>query len=231
MLAKNQGELKLSIAILFEDSNVIVINKPAGLLMHPKNDQDQSSSVFSVFSSQLAPADNLRGGIVHRLDKDTSGVVIMAKNESTLEFLQQQFAARTVDKTYLALVWGHLSHPKARIELPVRRSLKSPNVMAVHPSGKMSISQYQVLAEYKDYSYLSIDIHTGRTHQIRIQFAHLGHSVVGDKLYGKKALPQGLARQFLHAEKLSILLPNKKVKKTFYAPLPADLSSFLGGLE
>lgn len=224
------GDNKATINILYEDSRVIVINKPAGLVMHPKNERDESSSVFSIFQDQLAQNNDLRGGIVHRLDKDTSGVVIMAKDEPALEFLQAQFANREVDKTYLALVWGHLSHPKARIELPVRRSLKSPNLMAVHPTGKMSISQYEVLTEYLDYSYLSVDIHTGRTHQIRIQFAHLGHPVVGDKLYGKRPIPDGLQRQFLHAEKLSLILPGEKQKKTFKAPLPTELASFLEGL-
>ncbi len=199
--------------------------------MHPKNSLDKSYTVQKAFAVKLARDDNMRGGIVHRLDKDTSGVVIMAKDSQTLEFLQAQFANREVDKHYLALIWGHLKNPIARIELPLRRSLKAPNLMAVHTTGKMAITQYQVLSEYRLYSYLGVDIHTGRTHQIRVQFAYLGHPVVGDKLYGGKSMPEGLGRQFLHAEKLSLKLPGKKTKTTFFAPLANDLVVFLKGLE
>ncbi|MCX6804638.1 MAG: RNA pseudouridine synthase [Patescibacteria group bacterium] len=230
MQNKNNSPRIGDIEIIYEDDKVIVINKPAGLTMHPKNALDQSNSVQKIFSAKLANNDELRGGIVHRLDKDTSGVVIMAKDADTLEFLQSQFANRKVDKQYMCLVWGHLKHPRARIELPIRRSTKSPNIMAVHPTGKMSISEYRVVSEYPLYSYVEFDIHTGRTHQIRVQLAHLGHSVVGDKLYGGKSMPAGLTRQFLHAQKLSLIIPGQDTKTSFIADMPSDLSNFLEGL-
>lgn len=219
------------VGIIFEDDNVIVINKPAGISMHPRNTQDDSTTIRGIFRDKLANNDEIRGGIVHRIDKDTSGVVVLAKNNDTLEFLQSQFANREVDKTYIALVWGHLAHEKARIELPVRKSLKAPNMMAIHPAGKMSISEYKVTANYRDYSLLEIQIHTGRTHQIRVQMAHMGHSVVGDSIYGSKPMPAGLKRQFLHSQKLSIKLPGNSTKTTFEAEMPEELQDFLKAIK
>lgn len=216
------------VVVLYQNDNVLVINKPAGIAMHAKNSNDQNITIHSIFASQLARGgDPLRSGIVHRLDKNTSGVVIMAKNDTALKYLQAQFAARTVDKVYLALVWGHLEHQKARIELPIRRSTKAPNIMAIHPGGKPAVSEYKVVKEYSQYSLVEINLHTGRTHQIRVQFAHLGHSVVGDGQYGNRPLPEGLSRQFLHAQKLSIKLPGDTQTASFEAPMPSDLESFL----
>lgn len=224
-----KGDIKVE--IIYEDDHVIAINKPAGITMHPKNEQDDSITIHGIFKQKLADNDPLRGGIVHRLDKDTSGVVILAKDNDSLEFLQSQFANRQVDKTYIALVWGHLAHDKARIELPLRKSLKAPNMMSIHPAGKMSISEYKVLASYQKYSLLEVNIHTGRTHQIRIQMSHIGHPVVSDSIYGNKPSPAGLKRQFLHSQKLAIKLPGKDEKSIFEAELPQDLEEFLNTLE
>ena len=230
MKLKNSGE-NWDIGILYEDERVIVVNKPAGISMHAKNVEDQAETVESIFRSKLAKNDPVRGGIVHRIDKDTSGVVIMAKTTKELEYLQQQFSQRKVDKKYLALVWGHLKHQKARIELPIKRSNKSPNKMSIDSSGKMSISEYEVMSEYKNYSLLSISIYTGRTHQIRVQLAHMGHSVVGDKLYSSKSIPNGLSRQFLHAQSLSLDIDNSGIKRSFEAPLAEDLKKFLDSID
>lgn len=221
----------LRIGIIYENDQVIVINKPPGIAMHSKNRQDKSISIRGIFEDKLPDHDELRGGIVHRLDKDTSGVVIMAKNNTACDFLQKQFAERKVDKTYYGLVWGHLKHEKARIELPLRKSYKAPNIMSVHPAGKMSVSEYQVLANYRDYSFLEIAIHTGRTHQIRVQLAHMGHPVVGDLVYSNKKIPSGLTRQFLHAHKLAIVLPGDSKKTTFEAELAEDLKKFMDQLK
>lgn len=219
------------IGVIYEDDQVLVINKPAGISMHKINSDDSSITIHDLFSAKLAQNDDLRGGIVHRLDKDTSGVVIMAKTTEALEFLQDQFASRKVDKSYLVLVWGRLSHPRARIELPIKRSSKSPTAMSVNPGGRMSVSEYEVISEYHNYSYVRVNIHTGRTHQIRVQFAHMGHPVVGDKMYGSRPMPSGLNRQFLHAQKLALILPGHRAKTEFEAPLPDDLGDFLGSLH
>ena len=220
-----------NIEVLFENEQVIVINKPAGISMHAKDSKDQSKTIYSIFRSKLANNDQLRGGIVHRLDKDTSGVLIMAKTTNELDYLQQQFASRLVDKTYIALVWGHLRHPRARIELPINRSTKAPNKMSIDALGKMAISEYKVLAEYNKYSLVQIDIHTGRTHQIRVQFSHMGHPIVGDKLYGGKPMPEGLSRQFLHAKSLALSIEDGLLKQNFEADLPKDLTDFLESIN
>lgn len=216
---------------MYEDQNVLVINKPAGIIMHAKNRADLSPSVRSIFASKISGGEIGREGIVHRLDRDTSGVVILAKNQLSLEFLQSQFGARKVTKEYLALVWGHLKHQRARLELPIRRSLKSPAVMSVHPSGKEAISEYYVVKEYGDFSLLSVRLHTGRTHQIRVHLAHIGHPVVGDKVYSKKILPQNLNRQFLHAKRLCLQLPDKKKPNCFTTSLPDELDKFLEQID
>ena len=220
-----------NVEVLFENEQVIVINKPAGISMHAKNSKDQSKTIYSIFRTKLASNDHLRGGIVHRLDKDTSGVLIMAKTIKELDYLQQQFASRLVDKTYIALVWGHLKYPRARIELPIKRSTKAPNKMSIDALGKMAISEYKVLAEYDKYSLVQINIHTGRTHQIRVQFAHMGHPIVGDKLYGGKPMPEGLSRQFLHAKSLALSIKEGLLKQNFEADLPKDLTDFLESIN
>lgn len=217
------------VPVLFEDNDVLVLNKPAGLLVHPTKHDPKANSLTQIFAAKLVQSDSLRPGVVHRLDKDTSGVVIMAKTEQALNSLQAQFKARTVEKIYEALIWGHMQEPKARLELPVRRSLRQPNKMMIHQAGKLASTEYQVIGRYPIYSLLEIKLLTGRTHQIRVQFAHLGHPVVGDMLYSKQKVPQGLHRQFLHAKTLALKLPGGEQKK-FSAPLAKDLKTFLQSL-
>lgn len=230
-MRKVQTKSGFSIEIIFEDDDVLVINKPAGLVVHPKTPNDDEDSIQSVFSNHLSGGEVGREGIVHRLDRETSGVMILAKNKSSLEFLQSQFANREVTKEYITLVWGHPKYNEARLELPIRRSRKSPAKMEIHSSGKESVSEYQVLERYNDYSLISISLHTGRTHQIRVQFAHTGHPVVGDRLYGKRIIPNGLVRQFLHAQKLCLKLPQHTKTSCFEAELPNDLQLFLESLD
>ncbi len=214
------------VPIVFEDNNVLVINKPAGLLVHPTEHNPSAISVTKLFADKLVQSEPLRPGVIHRLDKDTSGVMILAKSRVALTDLQKQFKDRKVKKVYTALVWGHLKHHQARLELPIARSKRQPNKMKVQTSGKASISEYTVTREYPDYSLLGIRLFTGRTHQIRAQFEHLGHPVVGDSMYSKRRLPEGLDRQFLHSSVLGISLPNGE-QKEFNVPLASDLQEFL----
>lgn len=228
--AKKGGDVAgVDIPVLFEDQNVIVINKPAGILTHATDDNPSEPSVANYFRPQINDPDPIRPGIVHRLDKDTSGVMILARNPTTKEFLQAQFKARTVQKTYVTLVWGRLNHPQARIELPIARKPQRGNEMKIAHGGKMAVSQYQVVQEFDQYSLLEIDLQTGRTHQIRVQLEHLGHPVVGDTQYGRKPMPAGLDRQFLHAKRLSCEIA-KGQSREFTAPLAPDLQSFLESL-
>ncbi len=212
--------------ILYKDSDVIVINKPAGLITHPTENNPEEASVAGAFAGSVEDIDAMRPGIVHRLDRDTSGVMIIARNLAAKKFLQEQFRQRNVTKHYIVLVRGQLKRPAARIELPLQKSHQQPNTMAVRETGRPAITEYHLTAQYPGASLLDVTIHTGRTHQIRAHFAHLGHPVVGDKVYGKVIRSSGLMRQFLHASSLTILLPSGK-RQTFSAKLPQDLLSYL----
>lgn len=215
--------------IIYQDKNVLVINKPAGLIVHPTN-KTAEPSVAGAFASMITDDDPLRPGIVHRLDKDTSGIMILARNKTAKEYLQAQFKSRKVTKHYTALVVGQLKNAHARLELPVRRGIKNPQKMNIEASGKPAISEYTLIREYGDYSLLDIAIFTGRTHQIRVQFAHIGHPIVGDKMYGSSKNPIELNRQFLHASLLGLDLPNGETK-VFTVPLANDLQHYLSILK
>lgn len=211
--------------VLYKDNDVIVINKPAGLLTHALTGKKENS-VSGAFKSEIKDDDPLRAGIVHRLDKQTSGVMILARNEKAKVFLTDQFKTRNVKKVYTALVHGNLQNDTARLELPIKRSHNNPQKMIISKQGKPAISEYHTIKKYKDYTLLSIKIMTGRTHQIRVQLAYLGHPVVGDIMYGNKKQNLPINRHFLHASELTIELPSA-LKKTFEAPLPQDLQNAL----
>lgn len=221
-----KGE-KIPLDILFEDKNMLVINKPAGMVVHPDESGHHEGTIVHAV---LAHCKNLSGiggekrpGIVHRLDKDTSGVLLIAKNDATHQKLTKLFHDRKVKKTYLALVKGQPKSQKGRIEAPINRSTTNRKKMAVSHQGKNAISTFEVMAAYRGVSLLKVNIETGRTHQIRVHLASIGHPVVGDPVYGDKKLndefkeKHGLTRQFLHAAKLEI------DGKMFEAPLPEDL--------
>lgn len=214
--------------IIYQDDDVIVIDKPAGLVVHPSQTGRQPS-VAADFADSIDDDDNLRPGVVHRLDKDTSGVMLLAKNPDAKEYIIEQFKNHAITKTYLALVWGHLHDKKATIDLPIGRDSTKRTSMAVTPSGKTAISHYQLQREYDKVSLVRVDLETGRTHQIRVHFAHIHHPIVGDKTYSHKPMPTGLNRQFLHASELSLVLPSG-LKKTFRSNLTAELQHYLDSL-
>lgn len=215
--------------ILYKDTDVIVVNKPPGLLTHSVN-MGNDESVASLFAHEINEVESQRAGIVHRLDKDTSGVMILARNTAAKTFLQKQFQERKVNKHYLALIDGHIKPEQARLELPLKRSSKQPQKMIVHSTGKPAVSEYKVLKYYSGHSYIDMHILTGRTHQIRAQLAYLGHSVTQDKLYGHFVANDLLKRQFLHAYSLGITLPDGE-NKVFQAPLAQDLQIYLETLS
>lgn len=169
--------------------------------------------------------------MVHRLDRDTSGVMILARTTAAREFLVAQFAKRLVKKEYEVLVAGHMPHQQARVELPLARSSQLYQKMVVHAHGKPAVLEYKVKKRLKDFDLLDVQLLTGRTHQIRAQMAYLGHAVAGDELYGKtaKKIPQP-PRQFVHSKQLTIELPSGSWQ-TFDAPLAHDLADFLKGLS
>ncbi|HRY52870.1 MAG TPA: RluA family pseudouridine synthase [Candidatus Portnoybacteria bacterium] len=236
-------EIKLN--IIYEDNNVLVINKPAGLSVHPRQDknglplaQEIGSTLVSGLLAyypaiaSVGDVPSLRPGLVHRLDKDTSGVMIIAKNQISFDWLKKQFKERQTAKKYLALVHGKLKEKQGEIKTLLARASQNPTKQKVSREGKEAITQYKVIKEFQDYSLIEACPKTGRLHQIRVHLAHLGHPVAGDAKYGDKRLPTlpGLTRQFLHAKSLEITLPNNQ-KKTFQAPLPEELLAVLAPLE
>ncbi len=224
---KKQPQQTLNFPILYKDDDVIVINKPAGAVVYAPNKTSNSPSIVENLKKLISDTGD-RAGVVHRLDRDTSGVMILAKTSQAKEFLKTQFAKRKVIKEYRVLVHGQMKPSQARVELPLARHPKKYSQMVVLESGKPAVLEYQSLKHYKDYDFLKINLLTGRTHQIRVQLSYLGHPVVGDSLYGKK--DDDLSRQFVHAYSLTIKLPNDQTK-TFQADLPPDLQNYLDNLS
>lgn len=198
--------------VIYEDENVVVLDKPAGLL--------------SMAKGEYCPENTLEryGMLVHRLDRDTSGVVIMAKNEETRVFLKKQFQARTTHKTYYAVVTGRPKLEEARIDLPIMRDLKRPTTFRVEPGGKPSETFYRVLKSDGRHSLVELRPTTGRTHQLRVHMKYIGTPIVGDVVYGEEPAE----RMYLHAGKLEVTLPGG-VRRVFEAELPEGFEEMVGG--
>ncbi len=219
----------IPLAILYEDSDLIVLDKPAGLVVHPAPGHAADTLVNALLhhcSDLQGIGGELRPGIVHRLDKDTSGVLVVAKNEQAVAALVAQFSAHTVEKEYLALVWGTPGKPSDTIDLPIGRHPVHRKKMAIVSKGRPAVTRYETLAAKPLAALLRVHIETGRTHQIRVHLAHLGHPVVGDTTYGRArhGLPEGLdiPRQMLHARRLKIAHPRDGRPMEFTAPPPPD---------
>ncbi len=225
--------------VLYEDNDVLAINKPAGLLVHRANAEDTSWTLVDALLKRnpeiagVGEAPEERPGIVHRLDKTASGVMIVAKNQSAFEHLKRQFTDRLAKKEYLALVYGKMEQAAGEINFRIGRSKRSGKMVAMpedSEEGREAITLYDVLEEYPTTSLLKVQIKTGRTHQIRAHMQAVDHPIVGDPLYKKKLMKNinhiELDRIFLHAAKLTIELPNGETK-TFETPLPDDLQNLL----
>lgn len=218
---------------LFEDEHIVVINKPAGLVVHPAAGHADGTLVNALVHRypNMAGLHPQRPGIVHRLDRDTSGVMVIAKTQAALTALQQQFKARTVEKIYLALVYGQPQSPEGIIDVPLGRHPKLRQIFAAQPNGKPARTHYSIERTFQGYSLLSIKLETGRTHQIRVHLAWLGHPVVGDSVYGRRKNSFGLTRQFLHAHRLRFQHPVGLTPAQFETPLPPDLADCLQQLS
>jgi 23S rRNA pseudouridine1911/1915/1917 synthase len=219
----------------------LVIDKPAGIVVFPEGQTKENTLIdvlIEKYPDLKSAGEKPRYGIVHRLDKDTSGILLVAKSNESLIFLQKQFKNREVEKKYVCLVEGTIKQEKGEIKTLIARSPKDGRKQKVysesepHPkSAREAITEYKVLKDFKDYTLLEVEIKTGRRHQIRCHFSYLQHPIAGDKLYGFKnsKIPKGLTRQFLHAQKLKIQLPNGKTQE-FKSDLPEELSSVLKNL-
>jgi 23S rRNA pseudouridine1911/1915/1917 synthase len=209
----------IELPIMYEDDNVIVINKPVGIISHSRGRYWNEPSVAS-FVRQKTNQPGDRAGIVHRLDRATSGVMICAKNAETLSLLQKQFSQRKTKKTYMAVVEGHMKPPEAIIDMPIERNPKAPSTFRVGANGKPSQTKYTVVESRNDHDVLKLEPVTGRTHQLRVHLTYQKHPIVGDTLYDG----QVAERLYLHAYSLEITLPGG-IRKTFTAPLPKDFKT------
>ena len=231
--------------IIFEDETLVVVNKPAGLVVHPAggNQTGTLANALAFHFEQLpSHSGGFRPGIVHRLDRQTSGLLVVAKTEAALENLSDQFRRRTVFKSYIALVHGRVANDSGRIDQPLARDAGNRTRMAVVRGGRSSLSLYNVRRRYQRFTLLDVELKTGRTHQIRVHLAWLKHPVVGDETYGcgrdntvlnaqLRARIRNLGRQFLHAEKLGFRHPLTAASMQFVAPLPEELHSLLDSVE
>ena len=217
---KEQTDVDLP--ILYEDDDVIVVNKPSGLLTHAKGGLSDEPTVAEIIRPKTSFAtDTDRPGIVHRLDRDTSGLLIIAKNPESAAHLQRQFAERTAKKTYIAITDGKPKLNAAKIDLPIGRNPSAPSTFRIDPNGKPAQTVYCVLAENDAQSLVKLKPTTGRTHQLRVHLAHLNTPILGDRVYGKSSD----CRMMLHAQKLEITLPSGE-RKVFEAVIPDEFKKF-----
>ncbi len=221
--------------VLYEDDDLAAVNKPAGMVVHPAHGSESGTLVNAALARWPAMrriSGEERPGVVHRLDKDTSGVIVLGKTPAAIKSLQAQFKARTTLKRYVALVEGHPATGTGRIEAPIARDPAQRKRMAVVPGGRPAVTQFRVRESFDAHSLLEIDLLTGRTHQIRVHLAWLKHPVAGDTVYGfrKPTIPLK-GRLFLHAAELEVDSPSSGARLRFEAPLPAELEAVLAALR
>jgi 23S rRNA pseudouridine1911/1915/1917 synthase len=222
----------IPLEIVFENEDLLVVNKPAGMVVHPSAGHSTGTLVHAALAhapEMEGVGGELRPGVVHRLDKDTSGLILLAKNDRTHRWLQDQFRQHKVQKTYLALVDGRPPTPTGRIEAPIGRDVRERRKMAVVTprKGRQAISEYTTLEAFTAHTLLEIHPITGRTHQIRLHLAFLGCPVAGDTVYGKRHSSIPIERHFLHAARLQLSLQGETEPRTFEAPLPDELARVL----
>jgi 23S rRNA pseudouridine1911/1915/1917 synthase len=214
----------IDLPVIYEDEDCVVINKPAGVLTHTQGEFNNEPSVASFLRNKVTDLEGTRAGIVHRLDRATSGVILGAKNSKALSAFQKQFAQRKTKKTYMAIVEGHLKENEALIDMPIERNPKAPATFRVGPNGKSAKTHYKVLEENAGYSLVELKPETGRTHQLRVHLQQIGHPIVGDPLYGHGKHGD---RLYLHALSLEITMPTSRERKVFTAPLPSEFREYM----
>jgi 23S rRNA pseudouridine1911/1915/1917 synthase len=205
----------IELEVIYEDEDCVVINKPAGILSHSKGEFNPEATVATWLGERATEMSGDRAGIVHRLDRLTSGVMIVAKNQEAMKWLQKQFSTRKVKKTYIAIIAGELNPSEAVIDMPIERNPKKPQTFRAGVNGKSASTLYKVIKSNDKYSMVELQPKTGRTHQLRVHLKQIGHPIVGDSLYGGKEAE----RMYLHAKSLELTLPNKE-RKIFETPLP-----------
>jgi len=216
--------------VVYEDPAIIVINKPAGLVVHPAPGNETGTLVHGLlarFPELRDPTGQMRPGIAHRLDKDTSGLMVVGKTVDAVAALQSQMQQGKVSKRYRLLVRGVVQEERGIIDAPIGRDRFQRQRMAVRADGRPALTEFRVLERFPDYTYVEADLTTGRTHQLRVHFAYINHPVAGDRTYGKGRAPSGLERQFVHSRELTLTSPATRKAETWIAELPRDLERVL----
>lgn len=225
--------VNLDLDIVYEDSYLLVVNKPEGLVVHPAESYDGPTLVHGLLyqSDELSSINGVkRPGIVHRIDKDTSGLLIVAKNDIAHQRLSEAFSKHEVKRIYTALVYGKIDVPKGVIDMPIGRHRTNRLKMAVDPEGKRAVTHFKVLEQFDKYTLIECELETGRTHQIRVHMAHIGYPIVGDPIYGPKDVI-GDTGQFLHAHTLTFVHPIKNEHMTFTVDMPESFKQMLNKLR
>lgn len=224
----------IDIDIIYEDEDIIVINKPKNMVVHPAVGNKSGTVVNAILGKHELSNLNgdIRPGIIHRLDKNTTGVLVIAKNNYAHQKIAKQIQDRETKKTYIALVRGIISESNGEINMPIGRHPTDRKKMAVVKDGKNAITRFKVLKRYeKGYTLVEIDLKTGRTHQIRVHFSHIGHPVVGDDVYSNGKNEFGVTSQMLHAHRISFTHPTKNELVEFVAPTPQEFQDVLDELD
>ena len=221
----------IPLEVLYEDNDIIVVNKPKGMVVHPANGNPDGTLVNAVMAickdSLSGIGGEIRPGIVHRLDKDTSGVIIVAKNDKAHINLSEQIKNHEVEKTYIALVRGNVPENEATINMPIGRSTKDRKKMAVTKTGKNAVTHFKVLKRHNNYTLLEVKIETGRTHQIRVHLAEIGYPIIGDSVYSNGKNEWGVEGQCLHAKSIKFKHPISEKEMFVEAPLPTYFQSII----
>lgn len=225
----------IPIEVLYEDNDIIVVNKPKGMVVHPANGNPDGTLVNAIMSickdSLSGIGGEIRPGIVHRLDKDTSGALIVAKNDKSHIKMSEQIKNHEVEKTYIALVKGFVKENEATIDMPIGRSLKDRKKMAVRKEGKNAVTHFKVIERFPNYTLLEVKIETGRTHQIRVHLSEIGYPIVGDEVYSNGKNEWNIHGQCLHAKSLKFKHPITEKEMCIEAPIPEYFQNIIKELE
>jgi 23S rRNA pseudouridine1911/1915/1917 synthase len=216
--------------IVYEDADIVVVDKPSGIAAHAGSGTTGEATVADFARAHTTDTDPERPGIVHRLDRETSGLMVLAKTAAAKEHMQAQFRDHRVHKTYQLLAVGRVEPPEAVIKLPLDRNPAKPLTRTVIASGRPAVTRYRTLASFPGYTFIQANPETGRTHQIRVHFSAIGHPIAGDTLYGAPKRPLGLTRQFLHAAALEFVAPSGQTVK-LHSQLPPELAKIIAQLE
>ncbi len=228
------SEEDVPFTVAFEDPAMIVLDKPPGVVVHPAPGNERGTLVNGLLARYPELRDeqgDLRPGIVHRLDKDTSGLMVVGRTLSATADLQRQMQSRSTEKRYLLLVRGNIGEDEALIDRPIARDPRNRQRMAVRAEGRAAQTHFWVRERFGDWTLVEAQLLTGRTHQLRVHFASIGHPVAGDSTYGRGVLAPGLSRQFVHSYALRLRSPHDQRELTFTAELPADLTDVLSRLR